>query len=138
MATIIGRSEEIAISTNGSSYTAIGHVMSVTPSFSHALADETTNDSGGWEESKYADSNLSLSIDGKFNSSDAGQALLIAAATGKLTYYFRFRMQTAGGEYQYIFQGNVESFQGGGGATGEVQPFSASVKSNGTVTISTQ
>jgi hypothetical protein len=137
MATIIGRSKKVAISTNGSSYTDIGKIIDATVALAHDLADETTDDSAGWKESKFADSQLTLTISGKFNSSDTGQGMLITAATGKTTYYFRWRPDEVGGERQIIMQGNVESFDREG-STGEVQTFSATIQSTGTVTESTQ
>jgi hypothetical protein len=137
MATIIGRNTKVAISAAGATYTEIGKITSASLSYSDDIADETNNDSGGFKEGKYADSQATLDIQCKFDSSDAGQVLLLAAKTSKTGYYFRFRPAAATGERQIIFVGLVESYDVDT-STGEVSDLAASISSTGAIATSIQ
>ena len=137
MSKMIGRLATLEISDDGITYTAIGELSSISPSWSTDMADETTNDSAGFKEEQPADSQLSLDAGGKYDPSDAGQAALAAAATGKLKKYFRFRPTTGSTEPEWTFQGHIPEFSVDT-ETGSVEDLSVSIQSTGTVTFGTQ
>ena len=137
MAMIVGRNAKVAISSNGSSWSDIGRVTSASLSLSDDLADATSNDSGGYKESLYADTQGTLDFSFKYEDGDTGQDALYLAKNTKATYYFRFRPQESSGENQWVFQGNIEdlSFDTETSTVGEA---SCTVQSTGTITKSDQ
>jgi len=138
MGKIIGRLARAAISTDGVTYTDIGEVKTIGLDTSHDLADATTNDSAGWKEEKAADSQVSLEVSGKYDSANAGQVILMAAAFAKTQVYLRFRPQVSSGvEKQVVFLSNISNYKVNT-ATGDVEEFSCSVRSTGAVTYATQ
>lgn len=137
MATIVGRHAKVAISSDGISYTDIGKVTSASMSLDTDILDETNNDSGGYKESQYGDSQASLDVSFKFNSGDGGQADLFDSYDQKLPRYFRFRPEESAGEIEYSFQGRVSSISMDT-ETGAVEDGSFTVESTGTITKATQ
>jgi len=138
MSKIIGRSCDVAISAAGSSYTELGEIMSASLSVSDDVADATTNDSGGFKEGMYADSQASLDVTMKYSKADAGQALLYTAKFAKTLYYFRVRpLASAAVEYEFIFQGLITDLTLDA-STGDVEELSASIQSSGTITKQVQ
>jgi len=132
MSKTIGRSATVEISDNGSSWTAIGEVSSAEPSFSTDMADETTNDSAGYKEEQPADSQMSLSVSGKYDSTDPGQAALMVAAFTKAKKYYRFRPKVGAPEIEWIFQGYCPDFSVPT-ETGSVEDFNCTINSSGAV-----
>jgi len=137
MATIIGRNAKLATSTDGVTYYDIGKATSIGQSWATDMADETNNDSAGYKEEQYADSQLTFDVSGKYDSSDTGQSALMDCAFNKTKVYFRFRPTTGVGEQEWLFQGHCADFSLDS-ETGSVEDFSATVNSSGTVTKQAQ
>ena len=85
MAMIVGRNAKVAISSNGSSWSDIGRVTSASLSLSDDLADATSNDSGGYKESLYADTQGTL--DFSFTVEGSNSAHAYAHASGSASSY---------------------------------------------------
>jgi len=137
MAKMIGRHFTMEVSTGGVTYTTVGEVNTDSLDVNNDLADSTTNDSGGAKEEMYADSQTSGEVSGKYDSGNAGQILVMAAALNKTQLYCRFRPRTASGEKQFVFLANLANWKTSG-STGDVREFSVSVRSTGAVTYSGQ
>jgi predicted secreted protein len=138
MATIIGRNATVEVSTDGgTTYNTVGKATSNGLSVDVKLADETNNDSAGWEESKTADKSGSCDVKGKYNSANAGQAAVMAAAIAGTSLTVRMRPQTGATEFQWVFTAYVTSAKVDT-STGAVEDFSCSLKSTGAVVKSAQ
>lgn len=137
MATEIGRNTTLAISDTDSAYTDIEKILSAAPSWGNDVADETNNDSAGSKESKYSDSQLTLSCSGKYDPAATGQTELEVAAFAKTDKFFRFRRKTGSGEPEYRAKFRITSFDVDT-STSEVQEFSFTLESTGTVTRASQ
>ena len=96
-----------------------------------------TSFASDWEESKTADKSASIDVKGKYNSANAGQAAVIAAAQAGTSLTVRMRPQTSAGEFQWVLTAFV-SDAGVDTATGAVEDFSATFKSTGAVVKSAQ
>jgi len=137
MTTKIGRLAKVAISDTDSSYTDIGKITSASLSFAHDIADETNNDSGGYKEAQYADSQASLDLSFKYDSADSGQAELLTGHAAKSKKWVRFRPDETAGELEYRFQATIDDATVDT-ETGSVEDGSATISSTGTVTKATQ
>jgi predicted secreted protein len=138
MATIIGRSATVEVSTDGgTTYSTVGKATSNGIKLSTKIADETNNDSAGWEESKTADKAASVDVKGKYNSANAGQAAVLAAELAGTSLTVRMRPQASAGEFQWVFTAYV-SDASVDASTGAVEDFSCSLKSTGAVVKSAQ
>lgn len=137
MATIIGRNLKVAISDDDITYVDLGRVLDGSLDVADDIADETTNDSGGFKEGKYADSQATLDVTLKYDSANAGQINLINAKTAKQQKFFRFRPEETSGELEWRFKANIPSLTVDT-STGEVEEMSATMESTGTITKATQ
>lgn len=135
----IGRLATASVSTDGgATWDSIGEVKTLGLSISHDLADATTNDSGGWKEEQYADSQLSFEMAGKYDGADVGILALLDAAHNKTQITMRMRPKTDSGvEKEWQFLANISDFKVDT-STGDIEDYSCSVRSTGTVTYQTQ
>lgn len=112
MAKALGSGGSIAESSNGSSYTTVGKVKSISLPPSVAMIDATDNDSAGTKEKLPGDSEFKLSVTANYDSADAGQTAIIDAAAAKSPLYYRYRPKGTGtGEIQYIGTGYISKCQ---------------------------
>jgi hypothetical protein len=138
MATNIGRNATVEVSTDGgTTYNTVGKATSNGLSVDVKLADETNNDSAGWEESKAADKSGSCDVKGKYDHANAGQAAAMAANIAGTTVTARMRPAVGTGEFQWVFTAFVPSCKVDA-ATGAVEDFSCTLKSTGAVVKSAQ
>lgn len=133
----IGRKARIAFSTDGVAYNDLGKVLSGDFDDSSDIADATTNDSLGFKEGEYADSQVTIDVVMKYDSSNTAQAALIQAKQNKVKGYLRFRPSEETGELQWIalFTLDTASIST---STGEVEELNVSATSSGTVAKSSQ
>lgn len=112
MAKSLGSAGALAESTNGSSYTGIGKIKSISLPPSVNMIDATDNDSGGTKEKLPGDSEFKLSVTANFDPADAGQVDVMNNCAAKTSLYFRYRPQGTGtGLLQYIGIGYIGKAQ---------------------------
>lgn len=106
MAKALGSGAILSVSTDGSSYTAVGKVKSISLPPSVNMIDATDNDSSGTKEKLPGDSEFKLSVTCNYDISDAAQTTIISGCAAKTLLYFRYRPKgTATGEIQYVGSG---------------------------------
>ena len=100
MATNIGRDAvlQIADTDVDGDYVSIAKITSISHNQSNDVADETNNDSAGFKESKYSDSQHTINAGFKWSFADPGQDEAATAANAKTDKFFRFRPKVASGE----------------------------------------
>lgn len=140
MAKQVSRDGTIEVSSNGSSYTAIGNVTSITYDHSVDTHDATDYDSGEFDETQKGHERMTLQVNFNTNESDAGQGMLPAArAATSSPYWFRFRPTVGSGvNDEFIFRGRVTSYKPADGTLRDILKGSFSVSSTGSVTEQTQ
>jgi hypothetical protein len=127
---------ELAVSTDGSSYSDVGHVLSCNIAFDKNKADITDYDDAGYVRETTITQRATISGECNYDPTDAGQAILLTALHGQTAIYFRYYPKgNTGGFPKYIFTseptGSVDGDQGG------VLTLSFDAPSDGTVTAST-
>jgi hypothetical protein len=136
---IIGRNAKLSTSTDGSTYYDAGYVLSANKGGSMDLADNTTNDSGGYKENVYADQQTTFDVTVKYDSSNTSQLQMIDEFySNHAGIYIRFRPQTSSGvEKQWIALCRISSLNIDT-STSDVEEMSVTFESTGTVTYQTQ
>ena len=138
MSGTIGRLAKVAVSTDGSTYTDIGVVKSANKSSSTDIADDTTNDSNGYKEGVYADQQMSIDVTARYDSTDAGQTLLMDEYyTLKSKIYVRYRPYESTGAKEWKFLATIDDLSVDT-STGDVEEMSFTATSTGTITMSNQ
>ena len=106
----LGSAGSWAVSADGVTYTTVGKVKSASLPPSIGTVDATDNDSAGQKEKLVGDIEWSGSVTCNYDSADAGQTLVINAASGKTLLYHRYRPKGSGtGELQWIGPGYLTS-----------------------------
>lgn len=138
MAIIIGRRSKIAVSINDVTYNDIGKVMSGSLGSSIDIADATTNDSGGFKEGEYADQQATVDVTAKYDSANLGQAAILTEVyTNRAKVWIRIRPEVSVGQKEWKFLATIDDATIDA-STGEVEEFSFTGSSSGTITIGTQ
>lgn len=117
MAISLGTSStvEIAIDGDTPTYATLGKVTSGTLTVSTDTAEGTNNDSGGFKEFLYADTNYELQVDVKYDAADTVQTNLFTAVATRsaadATYMTaRVRPSVGSGLEQWVFRVLCTSF----------------------------
>ena len=136
MATVIGRNATLEESADNITYLPVAKGTSISMTVSDDIADETNNDSGGFKEGQYADSQANIDATAKYNNADAGQNNVIAAKIAKTAHWLRFRPEGAlvGGRQfvaQYLLPDVTIDTE-----TGAVEDLSITAESTGILTVS--
>jgi len=139
MGTLIGRVAEVAVSTDDITYQDIGHVTTADQASSKSIAEETNNDSLGNFQGKYSTRTTTLDVTAYYNSSNAGQLLLLEEYyTNEDGIFIRYRpIDDSGNEKQWKYACLLSDI-GIGSSTPEVQEISFSVTANGVITYQDQ
>jgi hypothetical protein len=106
---------EVAIDGSTKTFASLGKVTGGTLSWKSGTADMTNNDSGGFKEYLYTDTDISLQADVKFDPADAVQTNLMtyvnAKTDGSSTYMtVRVRPIVGTGNEQWVFRALVTDF----------------------------
>lgn len=129
---------KLAVSTDGNSYTDVGELTSCNISFDKDRADATSYDDSGYKNEVAVLQMVTVSGEGNYDETDAGQVILLTALNNQTAIYFRWRPlgTDVGSNKEWIFQseptGSVD------GDVGSVATFSFDAPSKGTVTYQTQ
>jgi len=120
----------------------IGGITNISLNVSHNLVDTTNNDDNGFTSNKYGNTTVTLSIEGRFDPSDAAQATLRTVAADldgscKVVKAFCIRPIVGSGEDSWSFEGNVSSFETTGGNDEPVN-FTAEIQATGQPTYAAQ
>lgn len=134
MSGTIGRVATLAISDDDveANYVDIGKVTSNSFDFANDLADCTNNDSGGFKEAIYADSQATVDLEANYDESNTAQSDLVDAEFSKLKKWVRFRHNTGPGLKEFRFQANFADLTIDT-STGDVETLSVSIESTGVV-----
>lgn len=137
MSKVSGRLGKLAVSTDGSAYTDVGEVTSITPGGSHETEDATSFSSSGNKENDYGESQHSLSVDYLYDEADGGQDIIRTSFQNKTKLYYRYRPagDTTDTE-QRVFQGKIDSLETSNQRNAKVAS-KLQVVSSGAVTYST-
>lgn len=127
---------KLAVSTDGVSYSDVGELTSCNISFDKDRADATSYDDSGYKNEVAVLQMATVSGEGNYDETDAGQVILLTALNNQTAIYFRWRPLGDAVVKEWIFQseptGSVD------GDVGSVATFSFDAPSKGTVTYQTQ
>ena len=138
MGDVAGYNATVAISTNGSSYTAIGGVKDASLAKGHSPFDVTDFDSGAWEEAIAGRGAWTFDFTMNYDEADTGWELLVAQHLLNTKLYFRYRPRgDTTGYKEYIFQGFVTALDDSSPNDGAAET-SCSVQMSGTPTRQNQ
>ena len=136
MAHTKGRAGALAVD-DGGGFDDVGGITSMSLSESHDSIDETDFDSGGYKESAYGETQLTISVTYLRDEADAGQDALRAASSGKTTVSARYRPTVAGGADQITFTAKVNSLERSNERNADVEE-TVELESSGSITYNTQ
>lgn len=142
----LGTNSQIGIGASGQgvdgTFDTIGGLTNKSISISHDAVDTTNDDDSGFTSAEYGNTTVTLSLEGRYDDDDAGQAALRTAAadldgSSKVKKAFEIRPIVATGEDAWAFDGIITSFE----ITmnnNEPVDFSCEIQSTGSVEYDTQ
>lgn len=136
MAHTKGRLGALAVD-DGGGFDDVGGITSMSLDEAHDTIDETDFDSGGYKESAYGETQLTLSVTVLRDEADAGQDAMRAASSGKTTVTARYRPTVASGADQISFTAKVNSLGRGNERNADAEE-TYELESSGTPTYDTQ
>lgn len=137
MAKRLGRNWDVAIDDTGSAYVEIGNIKSSDVNIENDKIDATDNDSAGFNEGEYGQTQFTVNATMNYDKADAAQLELQAAAEAKTKKFFRVRPTSTSGEREMSAQCIITSYNITGDTT-SIAEVSFTAESDGVVTYADQ
>lgn len=137
MASAVGTSATVHVSTTDASYLLVGKLKSVSLTMDNAEVDSTTNDDAGFTSALYGNQTANLNVTVSYDTSDAQQTTMINAVYAKTKLWFRVRPTVGSGLRETRFQAVLLSMNPSA-SNGALVELSFTIKSDGTITNATQ
>lgn len=137
MASSVGTSATVHVSTTDSSYALIGKIKSASLTIDNVEVDSTTNDDAGYTSALYGNQSATLSLTVSYDTSDAQQTTMINAVYAKTKLWFRVRPTVGSGLRETRFQAVITSMNPSA-SNGALVELTFTIKSDGTITNATQ